>query len=350
MHTEPALDDIIGSMMLERHIPGLALMISRGGVPEVARGYGLANVELSVPATADTVFEIASITKLFTAQAVLQLVEEGRVGLDASAREYLPQLPIAWESATVRHILSHLSGIPNYTDVPEYWDSTRLDVSRERILGLVIDKPLQFPAGSNWSYSNTGYYLLGMLIEAVSGQTYGDFLWDRIFAPLSMRSTRVNDPYVIVPGRAAGYTLQDGELRNVEYYSPAGTYAAGVLLTTVSDLVKWDAALYGDAILPQRTLRTMWTPTRDALPIEQRGGFTTCMGWFVFSNFWGRNVPWAGHNGGVKGFSSAIVRFLDDEITVALLMNRDGIDRPDKLIDEILSASHFELSTSETVP
>src|SRR5207248_6395014 len=141
-------------------------------------------------------------------QAIMQLVEDERVDLAASLRAYLPHLPLAWESATLRHLLTHTSGIPNYTDVAEYWHSTRLDVAREQILGLVLDQPLDFPAGSNWKYSNTGYYLLGLIIEAVSGQPYADYLRDHIFGPLGMTATRMNDPYAIIPGRAAGYTLQ----------------------------------------------------------------------------------------------------------------------------------------------
>lgn len=334
-----SLDSCVRSVIAEQGIPGMGLLISRRGIPEVARGYGLANVELSVPVTDETVFAIASVTKLFTAQAVMQLVEKERVALDAPIHEYLPQLPVAWESAHIRHILNHSSGIPNYTDVAEYWHSTRLDVSRDAILGLVEDKPLDFPGGSNWSYSNTGYYLLGMMIEAVSGQNYGDYLHDHIFAPLGMSATCVNDPYRIVPGRAAGYTLEDRELRNAEYYSPAGTYAAGVLLSSLRDLAKWDTAMYEDTILPQRIIHEMWAPAEEAKPIEKRAGFTTCLGWFVFDNFWGQKVRWAGHNGGVKGFSSSLVHFLDKEITIILLMNRDGFDRPDRLIADIIPSS-----------
>lgn len=281
-------------------------------------------------------FAIASITKLFTAQAIMQLVQKERVSLDASIREYVPQLPSAWQAATIRHMLRHSSGIPNYTDVPEYWHSTRLDVSREHILDLVLEKPLDFPPGTNWNYSNTAYYLLGMLIEAVSGQSYDDYLCTHIFTPLGMSATCMNDPYRIVPARAAGYTLQDAELRNAEYYSASGTYAAGALLTSLRDLAMWDAALYTEDLLPQTVVQQMWTPSEDAKPIEKRGGFVTGLGWFIFDDFHGRDMRWAGHNGGVKGFSSAVVRFIDEELTVFLLMNRDGFDRPEKFIGDIL--------------
>ena len=342
------IDQTALALLDQQHIPGLALLIAHKGKPVHAKGYGLANVELDVPVVADTLFEIASITKLFTATAVLQLVAAGQVALGASIREYLPQLPAAWETAQIRHILSHTSGLFNYTDPPEYWQTTRLDISRQQILDLVLEKPLQFPAGSSYAYSNTGYYLLGMMIEAVSGQTYGDYLTQHIFAPLGMSATRMNDPYAITPGRAAGYTWRDGELRNAEYYSNAGTFAAGALLSSIADLSKWDAALSGgDSILPQQVLNSMWTPQRKPTPTEQEYGFTTGWGWFVFSEFQQKPRRWAGYNGGITGFASALIRFLDEQVTVLLLINRDNFDRPDYLINDIAAHVLAQLSQAE---
>jgi CubicO group peptidase (beta-lactamase class C family) len=321
------------------------LLITHQGRPLLSKGYGWANLELRVPATADTVWEIASITKLFTAQAIMLLVADGKLTLDSTLGAYLPDLPTAWQTARLDHLLTHRAGIPNYTDPPAYWQTTRLDISREAILDLVRDRPLDFAPGTRWRYSNTGYYLLGLLIEARSGQPYAEFLAQRIFVPLGMTATRANDPYAIVPGRAAGYTLVDGELRNAEYYSASGTYAAGVLLSTVADLARWDAALATGTVLDPALVAEMWTPRRPDLPAEPGAGFRMGWGWFVFDEWDGTPRRWAGHNGGIKGFSSTLTHFFEPALTVVLLFNRDGYDRPDSLARPIIREALAALET-----
>lgn len=335
---ESRIDALVAALLAAEQIPGLGLLITHEGRPLLTKGYGWANLELRVPATAETVWEIASITKLFTAQAILLLVTDGRLALDQTLGAYLPDLPAAWQAARLDHLLTHRAGISNYTDPPAYWQTTRLDISREAILDLVRDQPLDFAPGTRWRYSNTGYYLLGLLIEAVSGQPYAEFLAARVFDPAGMTATRANDPYAIVPGRAAGYTLTDGALRNAEYYSASGTYAAGALLSTVADLARWDAALAAGTLLDPALVREMWTPHQAALPDEPPLGFRMGWGWFVFDEWDGTPRRWAGHNGGIKGFSSTLTHFFEPPLTVALLFNRDGYDRPDHLARPIIQA------------
>ncbi|MCZ7547194.1 MAG: beta-lactamase family protein [Anaerolineae bacterium] len=252
---------------MDRHrIPGLSIAVVQDGAPRLVAGFGMANVELSAPATPDTVYEIASVTKLFTATAVMRLVEEGLVALDEPIATYLPDLPSAWRPVTVRHCLAHQSGIRNYTSVPAYWDTTRLDLPRADILRLVSDLPLDFAPGARWSYDNTGYYLLGFLIERVSGLSYGAYLERHIFRPLGMEATRVNDPAALVPNRAAGYTVREGALQNAPYYSPSGTFSAGVLLSTVADMARWGRR----ALHRPDSLGGEPRPDVDAAPLRRR--------------------------------------------------------------------------------
>ncbi|HEY9650339.1 MAG TPA: serine hydrolase domain-containing protein, partial [Coleofasciculaceae cyanobacterium] len=182
------IDDYIQATMAREHIPGLSVAVIQEGEPILVKGYGLANVEHSVPATEDTVYEIASIGKTFTATVTMMLVEEGVISLNDWIVDYLDNPPEAWHPVTLKHILSHQSGIPSYTDAKNYWDITRLDLSKAEILALISELPLKFQPGDYSAYDNTGYYLLGLMLEKVTGQTYGELLRDRIFAPLGMNA------------------------------------------------------------------------------------------------------------------------------------------------------------------
>ncbi len=321
-----AVDDVVAARMREMHLPGLALAVVRDGRLVTVRGYGLANVELQVPVTPDTVFEIGSNTKQLTAAAVMMLVEEGKVRLDDDVRAYLPAMPADWGAVTVRHLLTHTSGIQNYLEVPgleeaaERAGTTHADVARLLFARLHSD----FAPGETWSYSNSGYLLLGNLIEAVSGASYEDFLARRIFGPLGMASTRSSEPAAIIAGRAAGYQWNAGRLENRPALS-ANAYAAGAVVSTVGDLARWDGALYGERLLSRDSREQMWTPERLA------GGLTPPFdygfGWFLDS-FHGHRL--VSHSGGTPGFSSLIYRFLDDGLTVIVLSNHG-----DRVIDHL---------------
>ena len=322
---QTTIDEFIHTEMGNQHIPGLSIALVQNNQPLLQKGYGLTNVELNAPATAETIYEIASITKPFTATAILQLVEQGQLALDERIAAYLPDLPDAWAEITIRHILAHQSGIKSYTAVDEYWQSTRLDISREEILQLVADLPLDFPPGSRHAYDNTGYYLLGLLIEQVTGESYGDFLSRSIFQPLGMTTTRINNPYAIVPQRAAGYSYQEGNLRNKEYYSPAGTFSAGVLLSSVADLSKWIASFYSDTLLSATSRKLMWTPHPSEAKNEREFNFTMGLGWFLVDH---NNKHFIGHNGSIVGFSSSFSHFPADKLSVILLCNMADVENP----------------------
>ncbi|MDM9383785.1 serine hydrolase domain-containing protein [Chlorogloeopsis sp. ULAP01] len=323
------IDDYIQATMAQNQIPGLSVAVVQEGEPVLVKGYGWANVEHSVPATERTVYEIASVGKTFTATLIMMLVEEGVISLDEVIANYLDNIPPAWQPVTIKHILSHQSGIPSYTDAKNYWEITRLDLSKSEILALVSNLPLKFQPGELSAYDNTGYYLLGLILEKITGQSYGDLLHDRIFAPLGMNATVMNSPRDIVPHRAAGYRWLNDKLVNKPYYSPSVTYSAGGQLSCVEDMVKWEQALYNATVLRQSTLDLMWTPHPPNLGDDwNKLKYVAGLGWWVI-NYCDRRV--VVHNGSILGFASNITRFIDDKITVILFCNLDRIARPDAI-------------------
>ncbi len=327
-----AIDRQVAAAMAAEHIPGLSLAVNRGGRAWLRRGYGQANLELGTPATADSVFEIASITKLFTTVAVLMLVEDGLLTLDDPLGRHLADLPSAWAAVPIHRILAHQSGIPSYTEADGYWEGAGRDRSRAETVDLVRHLPLRFAPGEHYSYDNTGFYLLGLLVEAVGGQDYGDFLAARVFQPLEMTRTRANDYGTVVPGRADGYRWDGGVYVNRPYYSLSNTFSAGCLLSTAADLALWDLALDGDRLLPRHSLEAMWTPRPSRSGNEMDAGFQVGLGWFVLERSGRRMVA---HNGGILGFSSSYLRFVDDRVSVVLLTNAGHLAEPYVLAEQL---------------
>lgn len=311
------VDDYIQGEMKKRQIPGVSVAVVREGKVLLAKGYGAANVEHATPATADTVYELASVTKQFTATAIMMLAEEGKLALDDKITKHLTGLPTAWENVTVRHLLNHTSGIKSYTSVANFFSFARKDFTQDEILQLVAKDPLEFQPGEKWNYNNTGYFLLGMIVEKVSGQTYEAFLKARIFQPLGMNSSRLNNFQEIIPNRAQGYALKNNRMVNCDYLSPTQPFSAGALLSTVSDMAKWDAALYTEKLLKKSSLDAMWTETKLADGKMQDYGF----GWSVGKH---RGHKMIGHSGGINGFSTHISRFVDDKLTVIVLANSES--------------------------
>ena len=328
------IDNYIKGVMLEKQIPGMSVAVVREGKPLLMQGYGFANLEHSTEATEKTLYEVASVGKTFTAMVVMMLVEEGVIELDRAISDYLDDLPLAWSAVTVRHILSHQSGIPSYTEVDNYWkDICQANLSKREIIALVRDKPLKYTPGDYGSYDNTGFYLLGMMLEQVTSQSYADLMRDRLFKPLGMSSTKMNNPKEIVYNRAAGYRLVDESLVNKPYYSPSVTYSAGGQLSSIEDMVKYEQELFEPTLINKSTLQSMWIPN---FPVHndvwKKHGYVAGLGWWKL-NYTGRQV--VGHNGSIIGFASNITRFVDDGITVILFCNLDAVTRPDVISKEI---------------
>jgi CubicO group peptidase (beta-lactamase class C family) len=311
------VDDYVQEHMKEYHVPGVSVAILKHGNVILSKGYGMANVELGVPATKDTVYQLASVTKQFTATGIMMLAEDGKLSLDDRITQHLSDLPTAWNAVTVRHLLSHTSGIKNYTSTQAYDKSVHDDLTHREMLDLVAKEPLEFKPGEKFAYSNTGYFLLGMLIEKITGKKYGEFLAERIFDRIGMKHTRVNDLTAIIPNRAHGYSFHDGILLNGDYVNPTQTFAAGALVSTATDLAKWDAALYTGRLLRLSSLEQMWTPAPLSGGETAKYGF----GWRVDKVNGHRLIS---HGGAVRGFSTQISRFVDEGLTVIVLINADN--------------------------
>jgi CubicO group peptidase (beta-lactamase class C family) len=312
------VDQYVRAEMQREHIPGISLLVAHHGKSVRAQGYGLANVELQVPVKPETIFQSGSVGKQFTATAVMMLVEEGKVELDDPIAKYLKSAPEAWQAVTIRELLSHTAG---FTDYPDNFDF-RKDYSESDLLKIVENIPLAYAPGTKWSYSNLGYLTLGILIHQVTGEFYGDFLQERIFKPLGMRTTRIISEADIVPNRAAGYRWVKGELKNQEWVSPTlNTTADGALYFSILDLAKWDAALYTEKLLKHSSLEQMYTVAKLKNGIPNSGGYG--FGWEISTENGHRVI---GHGGAWQGFRSHIARYVDDELTVVVLANLDGAD------------------------
>ncbi|MBA3766466.1 MAG: beta-lactamase family protein [Acidobacteria bacterium] len=319
------VDNYIEKQMPCLHIPGISLIVVLNGQNVKAKGYGIANVELNVPATKYTVYEIGSMTKQFTATAVMMLVEEGKVSLDDKITKYFPEAPETWRRITLRHLLSHTSGIQNHVAVPSFPNLFQTNLTQDELVKLFYKLPLEFQPGETWAYDNTGYYLLGLVVEKASGKSYYQFLDERIFKPLGMTTTRNTDPRPIVPNRASGYEWQNNAFENRPILTPFVAFSAGSILSTVEDMARWDAALYTEKLLKKSSLEQMWTPVKakDGAAAPFSYGF----GWFI-ENYHGHRL--VQHSGGTPGFSSTIYRFVDDKLTVIILTNH-----ADRIIEQL---------------
>lgn len=328
------VDAVVTAEQEAQKIPGISLAVCRDGVLVKASGYGLANVELDVAVTPETIFQTGSVGKQFTSMAIMMLVEEGKIGLDDKAAKYIKGAPQAWSGVTIRNLLTHTSGIADYGGEENTMGkgviNFRKDYTEDELVQAFAKMPMDFAPGEKWSYSNTGYVLLGIIIHRVTGQFYGDFLQERIFKTLGMNSTRIISEADIVPHRSSGYRLVKGELKNQEWVSPTlNTTADGALSTNVLDLAKWDAALYTTKLVKQPSLDAMWSPAK------LNGGKTYPygFGWDLTKKNDRRAVS---HDGAWQGFTMTIARYLDDNLTVIVMTNLDSNNsKPEKIVDEL---------------
>ncbi|MCB1023620.1 MAG: serine hydrolase [Acidobacteria bacterium] len=287
------------------------ILVARDGKPIVSKGYGMANIELGVPLTPKSVFRLGSVTKQFTGMSIAMLQERGKMSVSDPLCKYIENCPEAWKPITVKNLLTHTSGIINYTSFPDFAETTVSPMTHANMIESLRDKPLDFPVGEKFSYSNSGYYLLGVIIEKVSGKTYEEFLQENIFTPLGMSSTGYDDPLKIIKNRAAGYQRQRGEVINAPYTDMTVPYAAGSMYSTTGDLLIWDQALYTEKLVSKKSLDEIFTPNKNGY------GY----GWGITKKF---NRLSISHGGGIYGFSTDISRFPDDNVTVIVLTNIQG--------------------------
>lgn len=286
-------------------------LIARDGEPVFVKSYGMANYELGAPNTADTTYLLGSLVKQLTATAILQLQEKGKLKTGDPICRYLEDCPASWHGITLHHLLTHTSGIPNFSSLPD-WDEklAMLNYTRPELLALFRNLPLEFAPGEKFDYSNSGYALLGVIIERVSGQRYDQYLNDRIFKPAGMAHARPRATRALLPGRASGYYSVGTDFINGRLVSPTTDIGASGIYSTVGDLLLWDAALTDDRLISAASRDAMFTPDKNDY------GY----GWFVRS-IHGRSTQY--HSGSDNGFSTYIVRFPADRMTVIVLSNSD---------------------------
>lgn len=305
------VDQFIRAEMARQKIPGVSLAVVKDGKPMVVKGYGLANIEHQVPVKPETIFQSGSVGKQFTAFAVMMLVDEGKIGLEEKIGKYLGEVPPAWANITVRHLLTHTSGM---TDYPRDFDF-RKDYTEDELFKRAKEIPTDFAPGEKWQYSNLGYVTLGIIIRKASGKFYGDFLKERVFQPLGMTTARVISEADIVPNRAAGYELRNGELKNHGWVSPSlNTTADGALYLSVLDMIKWDEGLANGKLLSRSAYEQMWAAVKLNAGKEHPYGF----GWAVRSVNGRRVIE---HGGAWQGFKAFIARYPDNKLTVIAFAN-----------------------------
>ena len=326
---ESRIDDLdawVAEMMAREQIPGLSLAVVQNGNIVKVGHYGLANVELNVPVNEETSFKIASMSKAFTAAALMLLVEDGSVGLDDRVTSHLEGLPSTWDDITLRQLANHTSGMSNDWDLhpggprPDDWTNNSSDyflqnTTDEAFLSALTGLPLLFAPGERSSYA-AGTFVIGMVIERVSGMPYAEFMRTRIFEPLGMTRTIINDAARVVPHRASGYRLHRGELMNGWRISQAAEARGDVgVMTTALDMAKWDAAMRDTRLLSQASLDEIATPAR----LNDGGSYPDGLGWSLWPI---RGFHTMGHGGGFRtGFSSIIYRFMDGDLTVIIVSN-----------------------------
>ena len=299
--------------------PGAAVIVVRDGKILFRKGQGMANLELGVQIEPDMVFRLGSITKQFTAVAILMLAEQSKLALDDSIAKFLPDYPTLDHLITIEHLLTHTSGIKSYTDMPECPPIWRKDLTVEELIDFFKYQPMQFAPGKRWAYNNSGFIMLGAIIEKVSGQTYEQFIQQNIFDPLGMKHSYYDSPLRVISRRVAGYDKGPESYTNAAYLSMTLPYAAGALASTVDDLAIWDSALYTEQLLKQETLQQAFISHR----ITDGSSVAYGYGWAI-SEYKGHRL--IEHGGDINGFRTHEIRMPDDRVFVAVLSNLGNAD------------------------
>lgn len=304
------LDTFVETQMHTQKVPGIAIAVLRNGKIVVAKGYGWANVELNVPVTTETMFQSGSVGKMFTAAAVMTAVEQGKMDLNDPVSKYLPDAPASWHPITIRQMLTHTSGLPN---AGADFDLRR-DYTDDELVKTFYPMTLDFEPGARWSYSNTGYQLLGILVKKATGQSYLDILGTHVFKPLGMKTARAVNDADIVPNRSAGYQLVDGELKNQDWVSMFNPTGDGSLYLSLDDMIAWARGVEKGAALSSNSWKQIYTPVR----LNSGKPYPYGFGWFLDE---AGGHPRYYHSGSWQGFRTFYSRYLGDDLSVILLAN-----------------------------
>jgi CubicO group peptidase (beta-lactamase class C family) len=333
----PKFDEYLTALSGQGRFTG-SVLVARDGKVIFTRGYGLANVEFDVANTPQTKFRLGSITKQFTAAAILLLQERGKLSVQDPVCKYVENCPAAWSEVTIHHLLSHTGGLPNFTNFPDYQPKMMMPVTLPEMIARFKDKPLDFKPGEKWNYSNSGYFLLGFIIEKAAGESYESFLQKNIFDPLKLTNTGYDHHDTIMKKRATGYSLVKGKMVNSAYLDMTQPYSAGSLYSTVEDLFLWNEALHSDKLLSAKARELMMTPVKNnyayGLGIQEKSGHKI-----------------VNHGGGINGFSTFIARFPAEKVTVVVLRNADyGSPGPGQITSDlaaIVFGEKYEIPTEQ---
>lgn len=321
------MEQVIQSYTPNRQFMGTVL-VAKGKDVLLSKGYGSADLEWDIPNSPNVKFRLGSVTKQFTAASILLLQERGKLNVDDPVKKYMADAPAAWDKITIYNLLTHTSGIPNFTSFPEYrkWEPFATTPAEE--VARFRDKPLDFQPGEKWSYSNSGYVLLGYLIEKITGGSYAQFVRDNIFTPLGMQDSGYDSNSAIIPRRASGYTPGENGLENAGFIHMSIPHAAGSLYSTTEDLLKWEQGLFGGKVLSPASLEKMTTPFKEnyacGLSVETKNGRKVIQ-----------------HGGGIEGFNTHLAYYPDDKLTVVVLANVNG-QAPGDIATKLAAVVHGE--------
>lgn len=297
--------------------PGATVLVARKGQVVYEKAFGMANLELNVPMRTEHVFKIASVTKQFTAVAILQLMEQGKLDVKDEITKFIPDYPTQGNRITIEHLLTHTSGIQDYARIRETPNRMVGDLTPEQMIDIFKDRPLRFAPGTQWEYSNSGYFLLGYIIERITGRTYGEFLEENIFKPLGMTNSLYASDRKLVKNRVDGYTEGDTGFVNAPYISMTHPYAAGAILSTVGDLFTWNRALHSYKLVRKESLEKALTRYTLADGRKTNYGYGLRFGSIQES-------PSLWHAGGINGFTSIAMFLPEEDVFVAVFSNSDA--------------------------
>ncbi|MGD0922744.1 MAG: serine hydrolase [Terriglobia bacterium] len=321
------MEQVVQSYVENKQFMGSAL-VARDGTVLLNKGYGFANLEWEVRNSPTTRFRLGSITKQFTAACILLLEERGKLKVDDPVKKYMTDAPAAWDKVTLFNLLTHTSGIPGFTEFPDYASSEAIATTPERLVARFRDKPLEFQPGEKWNYSNSGYVLLGYLIEKISQQSYSQFVQENIFNPLGMKDSGYDSNSAIIPHRASGYTPSTKGVMNTGFIDMSIPFSAGGLYSTTEDLLRWEQGLMGGKLLSSASLQKMTTPFKNdyAFGLAVR----TVNGHKLIE-----------HGGEIEGFNTELAYYPEDRLTVVVLANLNG-QAPEQIASKLAAVVHGE--------
>ena len=327
--TAARLDQAVQNYVKDKTFMG-SVLVAKDDAILLNKGYGMANLEWGIPNAPNTKFRLGSITKQFTAAAILLLEERGKLSTSDPIKKHIPDAPAAWDAITIHHLLTHTAGLHNFTAMPVHRQIRREAQTVDDVVKAFRDEPLDFPVGSKMAYSNSGYLVLGLLIEKLGGGSYAAFVKDNLFAPVGMNDSGYDSNTLVIERRASGYTPTKTGIVNAEFVHMSVPHGAGALYSTTEDMLKWERALFGGKVLSAASLKKMQTPALDNYAYG-----------LVMAPHLGRARVW--HNGGINGFNTSMAYYPETKLTIIVLANLNG-KVPDFLVGQLASIALGDLT------